>query len=93
MGASIVVNFALNIIIIVLFNAGMGMSNFSSSDPLRPIYNIYLASLFIIPICVYQLVKLISSMVAKNVIVFLSFTYFIWGYVLLDYLIYILGLR
>lgn len=81
----IILNFIFNIFIFLSFIFFMGMGgNSSETANAFNLYMIYAYSLFFSPIPVYFLRKISKQVIIKKILLILSFTYFMWGYILID---------
>ena len=73
----------MNFIIFVVFGAGLGLGN-AQGDPALRLYFIYAYSLLIIPVIAHFLRKNVKAESIKKKIMILSFSYFIWGYIVME---------
>ncbi|MBU0974432.1 hypothetical protein KKD03_01895 [Patescibacteria group bacterium] len=82
MNSFIIINFILNIFVFLVFIAGLGMGG-STNNAIR-LYKIYALSLIAFPALTVFLLRIIKQGLYKKVLLFLSLTYFVWGYILVD---------
>ena len=84
MDLPILLNQIFNLLIFAFFSLGLGLGN-AHLDKLYSVYLIYAYCLIIIPIAAYILRRHIKSDLIKKLLLFLSLTYFIWGYIIMDF--------